>query len=168
MDTSIFHDKSQKPDDVMLSVALGKLFAAWQSFRAYVFELCPNAVEEWNYTGEKYGWSFRIKDKKRAIVYLLPRDGYFMAALVFGEKATMDALKSEISTAIKDTISSAKVYAEGRGFRIEVKDESFLNDIKTLIDFKLRSISVSNIIMSGLWLLTISKVIVSSPACKNS
>lgn len=139
MDTSIFPDKSQKPDDVMLSVALGKLFDAWQSIRAYVFEVYPNAAEKWNFSGEKYGWSFRIKDKKRAIIYLLPRDGYFMAALVFGEKATADALKSEISSAVKDTISSAKVYAEGRGFRIEVKDESFLNDIKTLIDLKLRS-----------------------------
>jgi hypothetical protein len=34
-------------------------------------------------------------------------------------------------------LSAAKVYAEGRGIRIEVKDETVINDIKELINVKL-------------------------------
>ncbi len=137
MDTSIFADKAVTPDENMLSVALGDLHPAWIEIKTYVFDKYPLAKEEWNFPGQKYGWSFRIKDKKRAIIYLLPRDKYFMVAFVFGEKAANDALGSNISDSIKNEISSARVYAEGRGFRIEVKDGSLFEDIKKLIEIKL-------------------------------
>ncbi len=138
MDTSIFSNKDEKPDDFLLSGALGGLFSQWMELRDYVLEVYPAAIEEWSFSGPKYGWSFRIKDKKRAIVYLLPRDGFFLAALVFGEKATAGARNSEISPDIMQIIETARVYAEGRGFRIEVKNGNGLNDIKKLIDIKLK------------------------------
>ncbi len=137
METSIFMDKAQIPDDALLKSALGNLSNTWIEIRHYVFEVYPTAKEEWNSSGAKYGWSFRIKDKKRAIIYLLPRNKYFLVVFVFGEKASIDALKSDISQDIKDIIQSAKVYAEGRGFRIDVRNREILMDIKKLIDIKL-------------------------------
>ena len=96
METSIFINKTEIPDDNMLRLALGNLFDTWVEIASYVYHAYPKAIGEWNLPGQKYGWSFRIKDKKRAIIYLLPRDKFFMVAFVFGEKATADALKSEI------------------------------------------------------------------------
>ena len=84
-----------------------------------------------------YGWSFRIKDKKRAIIYLLPRQDEFLVAFVFGNKAYEAILKSEVSDQIKTGLTDARVYAEGRGIRIPVPDRSALEDIYRLIDFKL-------------------------------
>lgn len=136
MDTSIFTNKAEIPDDFMLSGALGNLFKVWMNLRQYVFDVYPKATEEWNFPGQKYGWSFRIKDKKRAIIYLLPRDKYFLVTFVFGVKASSEALASGISDDVKTTIESAKVYAEGRGFRIEVKNEAIVEDIKKLIHIK--------------------------------
>ena len=46
-------------------------------------------------------------------------------------------MNSEISESIKTEINAAKVYAEGRGIRIEIKDENLLKDIQFLIDVKL-------------------------------
>lgn len=138
MDTSIFTDKTEIPDDFLLSAALGDLFGVWMNIREYVFDVYPKATEEWNLPGQKYGWSYRIKDKKRAIIYLLPRDKFFLVAFVFGEKATKEALSGKISSEIKTTIESARVYAEGRGFRIEVKNKDIIEDIKKLIDIKLK------------------------------
>ena len=137
MDSSIFMDKALKPDNAELQKALGIKYYLWMDIRDYVFEKYPKATEEWNYPGVKYGWSFRIKDKKRAIVYLLPRAQSFMVALVFGEKAIHQALVSFISSSIKKEIEAAPAYAEGRGFRIEVANEQLLSDIKKLIDIKL-------------------------------
>ncbi len=137
MEPSIFIDKAIMPNDVMLKEALGELFPLWMDIKNYVIMAYPKAMDEWNYPGQKYGWSFRIKDKKRAIIYLLPRDTYFLVAFVFGEKATLAALGSEIGKNIKTEIESARVYAEGRGFRIEVRNESILPDIKKLVDIKL-------------------------------
>lgn len=68
----------------------------------------PNGLEEWNYPGKKYGWSYRIKDKKRAIIYFLPRENYFKVAFVFGQKATDIVLESDISGKIKTDLKMAK------------------------------------------------------------
>jgi len=137
MDISIFENKNELPDETKLSEAIGALHGSWTEIRNYVKQVYPAVVEEWNFPGTKYGWSFRMKDKKRAILYLLPRDKYFMVAFVYGEKAASAALGSNISPEIKAIISSARVYAEGRGFRIEVRDETMLEDIKKLVDIKI-------------------------------
>jgi hypothetical protein len=138
METSIFTNKAKMPDNEQLGAALDNLFKVWMSIKEYAVRAYPKATEEWNFSGQKYGWSFRIKDKKRAIIYLLPRDSYFLVAFVFGEKATTDAYGSTLSTEIKESIAGARVYAEGRGFRIEVRTDANLEDIKKLIDIKLR------------------------------
>jgi hypothetical protein len=103
-----------------------------------VLALYPEAVEEWSYT-KSGGWNFRMKDKKRAIIYLIPKDNCFNAALVFGRKATDEVMASPVSAEIKAELESAKVYAEGRGIRIEVKDEKMTEDVKKLIDIKIRN-----------------------------
>jgi hypothetical protein len=139
MDKSIFIDKTKLPSDNDLIEGLGETYQLWQSIKDYVYLKYPKAIDLWNYSGDKYGWSFRIKDKKRAIIYLLPRDKYFKVAFVFGQKATDSIMKSQISTSIKSELDSAKVYAEGRGIRIDIKDEKILNDIKKLIDIKIAS-----------------------------
>jgi len=130
-------DKAQVPNDEELKKALGTSFDLWKSIRDYTLKNYPKAQEEWNFPGAKYGWSFRIKDKKRAIVYLLPGDKNFRVALVYGEKATNQALSSNLSKEIKDIIETATVYAEGRGFRIEITDKKIIKDIEMLIDIKL-------------------------------
>jgi hypothetical protein len=78
-----------------------------------------------------------MKDKKRAIIYFLPRKEYFMVAFVFGDKATAKIMDSAVSSDIKERLSIAKKYAEGRGIRIEIRDESLVKDIETLIEIKL-------------------------------
>jgi hypothetical protein len=137
METSIFSNKAQIPDNDMLSEALGIQYNAWIEIRNYVFTAYPNSVEEWYSQGQKNGWNFRIKDRKRPIIYMLPREKYFLVAFVFGEKATADSLESDISREIKEIIKSARVYAEGRGFRIELRNLNYIEDIKKLIDIKL-------------------------------
>jgi hypothetical protein len=136
MDYGIFTDISNPPGAPDLKKALGKTFTWWNKIRDYVIENHSEAGEEWNYS-KSFGWSARVRDKKRVIVYMLPLDGFFKASFVFGEKAAGEAIISNISKDIKDLISSAKVYAEGRGFRIEVKDRKIVKDIKKLIDIKL-------------------------------
>ena len=137
MEHSIFMDKSQIPTDDDLRGALGDKYELWIAIRDRVFEKYPEGCEEWNFPGKKYGWSFRIKDKKRAIVYLLPREHAFMAAFVFGGRAFDVIKESEVSAQIISDLENAKVYAEGRGVRIPVPDRSALEDIFRLIDIKL-------------------------------
>ena len=137
MDTSTFMNKTQSPTGNDLESTLGTTYLLWNTIREKVQEKYPGAKEEWNFPGVKYGWSFRIKDKKRAIIYFLPKQDYFKVAFVFGQKATDQIMKSDISDAIKNELSSARVYAEGRGIRIDVKGAETLSDIYKLIEIKI-------------------------------
>jgi hypothetical protein len=137
METSIFMDLKKTPQTADLEIPLGKNFQIWQEIRDFVFMKYPEAIEEWHVSVKKYGWGFRIKDKKRAIIYLSPRIGFFRVAMVFGQKATDWILNSDISDAIKQELMNSRVYAEGRVIRLEVNDGSALGDIKKLIEAKL-------------------------------
>jgi hypothetical protein len=138
MALSIFEDKSTQPTAEMLAQALGERFFVWQNIIDFVKKHHHGAEEVWNY-GKSFGWSLRIKDSKRVIVYLTPGDKIFLVSMVFGKKSTDEAFASIISSKIISIIESAKVYAEGRGFRIEVAGPEFLPDIIKLIEIKLRN-----------------------------
>ncbi len=136
---SIFMDATSVPTDVNLSEKLDTTYKFWLEIIAFVIQKYPNGCAEWNYPGKNYGWSFRIKDKKRAIIYLLPRDKFFKVAFVFGQKATDIILSSDITNEIKTELEQARKYAEGRGIRIDIKNNSKLLDIKKLIEIKLNN-----------------------------
>jgi hypothetical protein len=137
MDQSIFMNKAAIPNENDLKNGLGEPFKFWLEISEMVMMKYPKAKPEWSYPGKNYGWSFRLKDKKRVIIYLLPRSGYFKVAFVFGQKAFDMIMSSQISDSIKTELSAARVYAEGRGIRIDVKESAELDDIKKLIEIKL-------------------------------
>ena len=136
-DISVFMDKSIKPTADDLPQVLDKTYSLWKLIHDIVLEKYPDGFCEWNFPGKKYGWSYRIKDKRRAIIYFLPREGYFKVAFVFGQKAYDVIMESEIADEIKNELSLARKYAEGRGIGIEMKDDTKDGDIKKLIDIKL-------------------------------
>ncbi|MGL2966289.1 DUF3788 domain-containing protein [Flavobacterium sp. XGLA_31] len=134
---SIFTNKNEIPTTVSLKKALGETFEVWKKFEEFTKDHYPNAKSEWHFSGEKFGWSYRIKDNKRVLLYLLPRENFFKTAFVFGQKATEKILESAISESIKTELKSAKVYAEGRGIRIDVRNQSNSGDIQKLITIKI-------------------------------
>ena len=132
---SIFTAKDIKPTNALLKKALGKTFPFWNDLYTYTISVVAGAKEEWSYS--KYGWSFRISDKKRVVLYLLPRDGFFKAAMVFGARATGAVMDSSVADSIKTELQKAKPYAEGRGIRIDITDATLVHDMKALIDIKI-------------------------------
>jgi len=136
---SVFTDKTSMPTDKELADKLESSFERWKSIHDLVLRKYPGGFPEWNYPGKKYGWSFRIKDKKRAIIYLLPRERYFKVAFVYGDKAVNEIMQSNISNHIKIAINQATKYAAGRGISFDVLDDSVLMDIEQLIDIKLHN-----------------------------
>lgn len=136
-DISIFTNKEVVPTPEDLSAPLGASYPLWIRIEEMVYQKYPAGVAGWTFPGKKYGWNFRIRDKKRAIIYLLPRTGYFLAALVFGEKACQAVKASPVAEEIKTALREATPYAEGRGIRLEVRNDALLGDLERLIDIKL-------------------------------
>lgn len=134
---SIFMEKATEPNKQMLEIAIGSTLDLWKQLYEHTLSAYPAATAGWHFSGAKHGWSYRISDKKRVIVYLLPRDGFFEAAIVLGDAACMQAMASNIAPEIKAAIGAAKPYAEGRGIRVEITKMPVAEDIARLIDIKL-------------------------------
>ncbi|HMQ97599.1 MAG TPA: DUF3788 family protein [Ignavibacteria bacterium] len=136
---SIFMNKGKKPGEAELKTALSKTFPYWKTLEEFTLKTEPAAKGDWYFSGAKFGWSYRISDKKRVIIYLLPRDGFFKAAFVFGRKAYEEIMASDISDEIKNELKAAKPYAEGRGIRLEVKSKTMVSNIRKLVKIKIEN-----------------------------
>lgn len=136
---SIFTDIAHLPTDSELRSGLLSTFTIWKEIEDYVVATGHVSSQEWKYSGDKYGWSYRISDKKRVLIYLLPRDGFFKVAFVFGQKAFDTLIGGSVSDTIKNELKKAKAYSEGRGIRIEVRNATVIADIKKLIAIKIEN-----------------------------
>jgi hypothetical protein len=137
MAMSLFDDKSKQPTKQMVAKAIGKQYQLWTDIAEYVVEKYAKAIEEWKYYSVKYGWSFRLKDKKRNIIYMTPSDGHIIVAFMFGDKGVEAVQDSSLPQPIKDELRNAKKYVEGRVLRLQVRKKTDLANIKTLVDIKL-------------------------------
>jgi hypothetical protein len=139
MEVNTFKEKTKVPNDEDVRHSLGKTFPLWEQVKIEALSSYPGAIQEWNFPGVKYGWSFRIKDKKRAIIYMIPREGFFEVAFVFGQKGSLAVYESEVQEDLKEQLRGAKLYGEGRGLKFEVKEKSIMKSVKILIQIKLRN-----------------------------
>jgi hypothetical protein len=134
---SIFDDKSHKPEEDEVKAALGKAYAAWTKLQKIISARFAPVTIEWGNSGKATGWGVRIKTDKRAILYMTPCNGYFLASFALGEKAVRAAHESDLPASILNVIDSAKKYAEGRGVRIEVRTVAELPAIEKLAIIKM-------------------------------
>ena len=82
------------------------------------------------------GWSFRLQKKKRNLVHLGPRTGWFLASFILGKKAIAAAHKEKLPVRILKVLDEAKRYPEGTAVRIEVHGASDVRVVKTLAKLK--------------------------------
>jgi len=137
MPRSIFLDPTSCPTDIQLTEALGENYRFWETLRDGALKSGKVESEGWYFGGKKFGWSYRISDKKRVLIYLLPRDGFFKVAFVFGEKAIEEVKKSTINSHLIEELIAAKKYAEGKGIRFAIKSKEETIDALEFLRVKL-------------------------------
>lgn len=136
METNAFMDKSVQPDDGQLACVLGKSLIFWKAIKQHLAQNHGDFTEEWKFYNAKSGWTLKVLRKKRNLFFFVPLQGAFRVAFVFGDKAVAAVEKSDLPEALKNELSNAHKYAEGRGLRIEVKFQKDVEHIKKLIDIK--------------------------------
>ena len=95
--------------------------------------------EKWHTSSVKLGWSIPLQLKKRNIVYLGPRDGFFLAALALSDKAVTAARKSDLPARVLMVIAEARCYVEGTAVRIEVRNAEDVEAVKKLARIKVEN-----------------------------
>ncbi len=139
MDTSIFTDKSVRPDNKKLAEALGHKAGFWEAIKRHIEEKYGDVTEEWKFYGAKSGWVLKLLLKKRNLFFFTPLEGDFRLGFVFGDKAVSAIEKSDLPKDMINTLKNAKKYVEGRGLRVEVKSAADVENVKKLIDIKVRN-----------------------------
>jgi hypothetical protein len=134
---SIFDDKSSVPTTEALERALGRSRDAWNDLKNRIGAEHAPITEEWVFSGKNYGWSLRLKKKKRAVIYLTPEKGCFQVGLALGERAVRAAHESDLPAAMLQQIDSAPRYVEGRGIRIEVRGRDDVEIIVRIVAVKM-------------------------------
>ena len=137
MTLSVFSDKSRLPQDNDLAATLGSTFVFWNELKRLIASKFTPLSVEWGYASKKTGWGLRLKREKRTILYMTPREGYFMASFALGEKAVKAAHESDLLISVLKVIDSAKKYAEGRGVRLEVRSAEDVRNVEKLAVIKM-------------------------------
>jgi Protein of unknown function (DUF3788) len=134
-----FAGQAKAPTRKDLASALGQADVLWQELVTDLKHDLKLDAEEWNTYSVKAGWSLRLKLKKRNIVYLGPRAGYFLASFSFGDKALAAARQSKLPPHVLKMIDEAKRYPEGTAVRIEVHQPGDAAVVKTLAKIKVQN-----------------------------
>ena len=137
MTLSVFSDKSRLPQDTDLAATLGSTFVFWNELKRLMASKFTPLSVEWGYSSMKTGWGLRLKREKRTILYMTPREGYFMASFALGEKAVNAAHESDLPISVLKVIDGAKKYAEGRGVRLEVRSAEDVRNVEKLAVIKM-------------------------------
>ena len=129
MATSAFDDRTAAPTEDAVRDVLGDATSLWNALRAEVAAAYPPLDSEWVWGGKPYGWSLRLRRKKRAVLYMTPCAGRFRASLALGEKAAGAAPAAGLAAHLLRAIDEAPRFAEGRALRLEVRDSADVADV---------------------------------------
>jgi hypothetical protein len=135
--TNPFIGKAQQPSEPEILAALGPSAAAWTQLIDWMAARHAVTTQEWKSSSVKYGWSLRLKQKTRNIVYLVPCTDCFRVSFALGDKAMDAARHSRFPKAIAAVLSEAPHYPEGWGVRLTVKTPKDLPAIRALAEIKL-------------------------------
>jgi len=133
MTPNAFIGRTKPPTDEELSAELGVVRALWDELLADL----ALPVQEWNSYSPKAGWSLKVKQGKRTIVYLAPCHGSIRVAFILGAKAVAAARASRLSKALMKIIDEAPRYPEGTGVRLEITTRRHLPAVLKLAAVKL-------------------------------
>lgn len=137
MEMSAFADRSAPPADAAVRSQLGDTAPLWSALLAAVAAAHAPLDSEWVWGGKSYGWSLRLRRKKRAVLYMTPCAGTFRAAFALGEKAAAAAPAAGLAPHLLRAIDEAPRFAEGRAVRLEVRGRDDVADALAVAALKM-------------------------------
>ena len=139
MDTpNAFLGRPDQPTDDELMEALGPAAPLWSELIQEVTADAGKVTEEWQgiYV-KRYGWSLRLRQKGRNIIYMAPCNGCFRVAFTLNDKAVNAAKAAHLPKKVADALATAPHYPEGTGLRLTVYKSSDLTAIRKVAQIKL-------------------------------
>jgi Protein of unknown function (DUF3788) len=135
--SNAFLGKADHPTETEVAAALGATAKLWNEFIHWMAEKEGITTQEWKgIVIKKYGWSLRLKQKARNIVYLGPGNGCFMVSFVLSDKTLAQAKREHLPKLVQDVLDNAPRYPEGNGVRLVVRRAADLDPIRKIAAIK--------------------------------
>jgi uncharacterized protein DUF3788 len=127
----VLNEKSNKPNDAVLEETLGNA----KEYLDYFIELTNEYIQEWKFYNKKSGWTLKIATKKKALLWLIPYSGYFLAGMALREPEWQMLLDSDDTPElIKDLLNDSKKYPEGFALSVTIKTEEEFEAMKFVVE----------------------------------
>jgi len=133
----VFPDKADRPDDARLAAALGESKAQWEAILAFVAARCDGLEPEWKHYGKKHGWQVKLTWKRRALLYLVPHEGSFLAGMALRPDGVKALRTAEVPPEFLAQVLAEKPFMEGHPARVEVTGPEEASIVETLLVIKL-------------------------------
>lgn len=117
----LFDEAGTSPSDEGLREALGAVAPWWDEAVAAALRV-PGVTAAWRFYGAKHGWQLKLAGRRRALAYLIPRQGCFTLGAALQPEAVEAVRRSGLPEALVREIEAAKTCAEGRPARVVVTD----------------------------------------------
>ena len=135
MAASFFDEKHLMPNEEMVASVLADAYPLLCELLDYIQGEYENTSGGWKYYGKAAGWCYKLSDGKRTVINYVPNEGSFRVRVGIVETEAYMEIE-ELPDDIKDAISAAIHYAEGRFIDIEVSRSEQLSIVKTLLKIR--------------------------------
>lgn len=133
-----FVGKANQPSVTEVIAALGPAARLWSELIDEVSSDAGKLTQEWKgICVNKYGWSLRLKQKSRNIIFMSPCHNCFRVAFTLSDRAVIAAKEAHLPKAVAAALATAPKYPEGTGLRLTVNHPGDLPAIRKIARIKL-------------------------------
>lgn len=134
MEQLLLRDPNILPDENVLKSILGNSFEVYIMLFNRIAE--AGLIPQWNYYKDGKAWLCKVQYKKKTVFWFSVWDLYFKVGFYFTEKIFPAFQELNIDSSIKDQLAGAKPFGKLYPLTFTVNDDSLLDDIYKVIDFK--------------------------------
>lgn len=122
------------PGDEYLAKQLGKTHPFFLKLTA----TAESFAQEWKYYGAKYGWTYKVSDRKKALFWLTPVENGFRIGLSLREEERESLLQSDLPDNLATAVREAMKSPEGFGVRLEVRNSKSFQQAEIIVNHLIR------------------------------
>jgi hypothetical protein len=136
--SNAFVGRNTQPSEAEVVTALAAAAPLWSELIDEVTAEAGNVTQEWKgVVVNKYGWSLRLKQKGRNIIFMSPCHNCFRVAFTLSDQAVSAAKEAHLPKAVRQALAAAPRYPEGTGLRLTVNRPGDLPAIRKITRIKL-------------------------------
>ncbi len=139
MDELVLREKDEHPDDAVLGRCLGKAKAAWDDFVARAAGVKGLAFAGWRFYNDGKAWLERLLFRKKTVCWVSVCDGFFRIVFYFTAKNDAGIEALAVDGKLKAEYFARDPIGKLKPFVVRVKTKKTLEDVFTLIDYKMTS-----------------------------